>query len=61
MTADKIITYCLDRLEGIAIVNSWGERGVFYNPENRLKRGVYILTLKEKDGENDSEIGRAHV
>lgn len=54
MTADKIITYCLDRLEGIAIINSWGERGVFYNPENRLKRGVYILTLKEKDGENDS-------
>ncbi len=54
MTADKIITYCLERLEGIAIVNSWGERGVFYNPENRLKRGVYILTLKEKDGENDS-------
>ncbi len=54
MTADKIIAYCLDRLEGIAIVNSWGERGVFYNPENRLKRGVYILTLKEKDGENDS-------
>lgn len=34
MTADKIITYCLDRLEGITIVNSWGERGVFYNPEN---------------------------
>lgn len=54
MTADKIINYCLENLEGVVLVNSWGERGIFYNPENKLKRGVYILTLKEKDGENDS-------
>ena len=54
MTADEIINYCLENLEGVALVNSWGERGIFYNPENKLKRGVYILTVKEKDGENDS-------
>ena len=35
------------------LVNGWGERGIFYNPQNKLKRGVYILTVKEKDGEND--------
>ena len=54
MTADEIINYCLKNLEGVVLVNSWGERGIFYNPQNRLKRGVYILTVKEKDGENDS-------
>ncbi|MDE6373127.1 MAG: hypothetical protein K2L72_01365 [Clostridia bacterium] len=54
MTADEIINYCLENLDGAALVNSWGERGIFYNPENKLKRGVYILTVKEKDGENDS-------
>lgn len=54
MTADEILEYCLNQLEGTVLVNSWGERGIFYNPENKLKRGVYILTVKEKDGENDS-------
>lgn len=54
MNADEIINYCLENLEGVVLVNSWGERGIFYNPENKLKRGVYILTVKEKDGENDS-------
>ena len=54
MSADEIINYCLESLEGVVLVNSWGERGIFYNPENKLKRGVYILTVKEKDGENDS-------
>ncbi|MDE7440326.1 MAG: hypothetical protein K2N23_07460 [Clostridia bacterium] len=54
MTADEIINYCLENLDGVMLVNSWGERGIFYNPENKLKRGVYILTVKEKDGENDS-------
>ncbi|MDE6585744.1 MAG: hypothetical protein K2K80_03590 [Clostridia bacterium] len=53
MTADEIIKYCLENLEGVVLVNSWGERGIFYNPQNKLKRGVYILTVKEKDGEND--------
>ena len=54
MTANKIINYCLENLEDVVLVNSWGERGIFYNPQNKLKRGVYILTVKEKDGENDS-------
>ncbi len=52
ITADEILKYCLDELEGTVLVRSWGERGVFYNPANKLKRGVYILTIKEKNGEN---------
>jgi len=34
-----------------------GERRVFYNPEELLKRGVYFCTLKNKDGENDKASG----
>ena len=30
-----------------------GGKGIFYNPGHVFKRGVYILTVKEKDGDND--------
>lgn len=40
---------CLEILEGTILVESWGEKGIFYNPGHVLKRGVYILTVKEKD------------
>ncbi len=53
ITPDDILKYCLDNFEGLVEVNSWGERGVFYNPGGVLKRGVYVLTIKEKDGDND--------
>ena len=63
MTADELIEYCLWELEGTVLVSSWGERGIFYNPEGKLKRGIYVLTVKEKDGENDksSNLNRAGV
>lgn len=48
-----VLKYCLDNLDGVVAVDSWGERGIFYNPGGVLKRGVYVLTVKEKDGEND--------
>ena len=53
MTTKEILAYCLDNLKGTVMVNSWGESGIFYNPDNALKRGIYVLTVKEKDGEND--------
>ncbi|MCI9576108.1 MAG: hypothetical protein HFJ84_05485 [Clostridiales bacterium] len=53
MTPDEILKYCLKNLDDTVLVNSWGERGIYYNPGNKLKRGVYILTIKEKDGDND--------
>ena len=63
MTPDEILKYCLDNLDGTVEVSSWGERGIFYNPENKLKRGIYVLTVKEKDGDNDkgSELNREGV
>lgn len=53
MNADDVISYCLRWFEDVVLRQSWGERGIFYNPSERLKRGVYVLTVKEKDGEND--------
>ncbi len=63
MKVDDILSYCLDNLDDVISVNSWGETGIFYNPQHRLKRGIYILTIKEKDGENDfsSNLNRADV
>ncbi|MCI9577109.1 MAG: hypothetical protein HFJ84_10870 [Clostridiales bacterium] len=63
MTPDEVLKYCLENLEGTVLVNSWGERGVYYNPDNILKRGVYILTVKEKDGDNDksSNLNRKNI
>ena len=63
MTPDEVLKYCLENLEGAVLVNSWGERGIFYNPGNVLKRGVYVLTVKEKDGDNDkgSNLDRENV
>ena len=54
MKPDDILEYCLDRLPDTVSVNSWGESGIFYNPNNILKRGIYVLTVKEKDGDNDN-------
>lgn len=53
MKPDDVLKYVLDNFEGVVEVNSWGECGIFYNPDGVLKRGVYVLTLKEKNGEND--------
>jgi hypothetical protein len=51
--ANDIIDYCLSHFEDVVLVDSWGEKGMFYNPNKTLKRGVYVLTIKEKDGDND--------
>lgn len=53
MTPDEILKYCLENLDGTVLETGWGERGIFYNPDDKLKRGIYILTVKEKDGDND--------
>ena len=53
MEAKQILDCCLSSLNGTVLVESWGEKGIFYNPGLVLKRGVYVLTVKEKDGDND--------
>lgn len=53
MQPEEILAWCLENLPGTVLVESWGERGIFYNPHGTLKRGVYVATVKEKDGAND--------
>ena len=53
MKPEEILEYCMENLEGSVLVESWGEKAIFYNPGRALKRGVYILTVKEKAGNND--------
>lgn len=53
MSANNILDYCLKNLTGTVLARNWGEQGIFYNPDHRLPKGVYILTIKEKDGAND--------
>lgn len=57
ITPEQILAYCLDNLDGTVLTESWGEKGIFYNPNGVLERGVYVLTVKEKDGENDKASG----
>ena len=54
---DDILNYCLKNLKDTVLMETWGEKAVFYNPGNALKKGVYVLTIKEKDGENDKASG----
>lgn len=63
MKQNEILNYCLSNLDGTVLVESWGEKGIFYNPGHTLKRGVYTLTIKEKDGDNDksSDLNRKDV
>ena len=63
MKPENILQYCLANLEGTVRTESWGESGIFYNPGGVLKRGVYVLTVKEKDGANDraSQLNRPGI
>lgn len=53
ITIDNIFDALVKKYDGVVEANNWGERGLFYNPDRILPKGVYILTVKEKDGAND--------
>ncbi len=53
MTVDEILHYCLNTMPGCVAVDSYGEKAIFYNPYGNMKRGIYVLTVKERDGAND--------
>ena len=54
MTIDEIITAIKNEYTGLVVRENWGETGVFYNPESLLKKGIYLMTFKEKDGKHDA-------
>ena len=45
MTPDKILNYCLENLEGTVLVESWGEKGIFYNPDHVLKSTLSVKAI----------------
>lgn len=53
MNADRLLTTTLDRYENVVMTSAWGEQGLFYNPDNKLARGTYFLTVKDYDSETD--------
>lgn len=53
MTIDEIVETVCALDSGIVFDSNWGERALFYNPARQLKKGIYIATFKERDGEND--------
>ncbi len=63
MKTEEILKYCLDNLKNTILVERWGEKGIFYNSNNELKRGISVLTIKEKGGENDksSDLNRKNI
>ena len=62
-TPDYILDQPLTRFPGTTAVDAWGETSLFYNPGQRLPRGVYFATIKQKDGDNDkaSQLDRPGV
>jgi hypothetical protein len=53
MNKAEIIDFVQKKYSGTVVNYNWGEQGIFYNPEMKLAKGIYILTLKEQDGPND--------
>ena len=54
LTVEEIMDLIKNKYKGIVEGYNWGERGLFYNPDGRLPKGIYFMTFKEKDGKNDS-------
>lgn len=54
VNADDFLDYVADRYDDLTLEDAWGERGLFYNPGGRLPRGTYVVTVKDRDSENDS-------
>ena len=54
MKIEDIENRILSRYDGIKIKDAYAERSLFYNPEHRLPNGIYFVTIKNRDGKNDS-------
>ncbi len=52
-TSLLVSEYVNSKFTGLNVVDAWGEKSFFYNPDNLLKRGIYFCTIKENNGDND--------
>jgi len=53
MKSNDVAHYLENTFNDIVPTSAWGETSFFYNPDMKLKRGVYFATLKSQDGDND--------
>jgi hypothetical protein len=53
MTITQLQNLILESYPGLNLLDTYGEKSFFYNPEKLLTKGIYFATLKEKDGPND--------
>jgi hypothetical protein len=53
LSVEDIVQQILALDTGLVFDSNWGERAIFFNPGRVLKKGVYIATFKERDGQND--------
>lgn len=53
MEPSEVVDELLAAFPGVVARPSWGETALFHNPGGLLPNGVYFLTVKEHDGEND--------
>lgn len=53
MRKEGILNELENRYENIHQIFTYREYSYFYNPNNILPRGIYFVTIKESDGQND--------
>jgi len=53
LTKEDIIRSIQAKHTGLVVNQNWGETGLFYNPEGKLAKGIYLMTFKEHDGDHD--------
>lgn len=63
MTAKELENWILRHYGGLVVTDAYRERNFFYNPGGSLPKGVYVATIKEKDGPNDqsSKLDRENI
>lgn len=54
MEAGDVVAAIVERFGGLVPTASWGEVSLFYNPGRVLPNGLYLCTVREHDGPNDS-------
>jgi hypothetical protein len=53
MATHELINQLQVKYKGLNLLHTYGEKSLFYNPDNLLVKGVYFATIKEVDGPND--------
>ena len=54
LTIAELESWLTETFAGLMPKASWGERSYFYNPDGSAPHGTYFLTVKEKNGDNDT-------